>query len=423
MHDDLLRRARRGMRALAFGAAGLVSGALVGSCGDSAVTAPVDHEVVIGGLFPLTGSWSWLGQTSRAAMEIAIDDVNRELGGNAAGLRFAAAIEDTRFEAGPALEKTRALQTRGVQLLIGPEASAELVSISPFVQANGMLVVSPSSTAGSLAIAGDNILRFAPPDSLEAVAISAMMWDDGMRVIIPVWRDYPSTIGLEKATRGRFSSLGGVVLAGVEYDASTREFSATIAKLRSQVDQAIAQYGAGHVGVYLASFDELIQLFDGASADSVLGSIRWYGNNSGARVAGLLDNARATAFAIRTGFPNPFLGLDEGSRSVWEPVAARIRARTNIDPDAYGLAVYDAVWVAAKAYVAVGAQPGIEKLTQAYTTAAATHFGATGWVVLDQAGDRMHANYDFWAVRQVGGAPKWIRVALYDSQTGKLSRE
>jgi branched-chain amino acid transport system substrate-binding protein len=400
----------------------MLLGTLVGSCADQPVTAPVGRVVVLGGLFPLTGNWSWLGATSRAAMELAVEDVNRELGNNAARLRFASAIEDTRFEAAPALEKARVLHQKGVRLLIGPEASAELVNISAFVQANGMLVVSPSSTAGSLAIAGDNIFRFAPPDSLEAIAISAMMWDDGMRAIVPVWRDYPSTIGLEKATRARFSGLGGAVLGGVKYDASTNEFSATIAALRSQVDQAIAQNGAARVGIYLASFEELVHLFDAASDDPVLGSIHWYGNNSGARVEGLLGNARATAFAIRTGFPNPFLGLDDGSRGVWEPLAARIRARTNLDPDAYGLAVYDAVWVAAKAYLAVGDSPTIEELKQAYTTAAATHYGATGWTVLNQAGDRMRADYDFWAVRNVG-APKWIRVAYFDSQTGKVNRE
>ena len=35
-----------------------------------------NREVIIGGLFSLTGNWSTLGATSTAAMELATSDVN-----------------------------------------------------------------------------------------------------------------------------------------------------------------------------------------------------------------------------------------------------------------------------------------------------------------------------------------------------------
>lgn len=81
-------------------------------------------------------------------------------------------------------------------------------------------------------------------------------------------------------------------------------------------------------------------------------------------------------------------GLDEGARDIWTEVQKRIRARTGLDPDAFAFAVYDAVWVVARGYVASGATQDVERLKHAFMSAAATHYGATGWTVLDEAGDR-----------------------------------
>ena len=383
---------------------------------------PVQNEVLIGGLFSLTGNWSSLGRTSQAAMEIAVEDVNQYLEGNAAGVRFVPVFEDSRLEPELALEKLRALEGRGVLLVIGPQSSAELAHLKPFADANGILLVSPSSTAGSLAIPGDNVFRFTPSDSLEAVAGSVMIWEDGIRAVVPVWRDDAGNAGLAAAIRAQFPALGGTVLEGVGYGAATRDFSGTVATLRSQVDQAIAQHGSDRVGVYLSAFDEVVQLFGRAADDPVLGSVRWYGSDGVALSEALIGDPQAVEFAVRTGYPNPIFGRDEGARDIWEPLVERIRARTDLEPDAFALAAYDAVWVVARGYIASGATQDIQKLERAFTTAAASGYGATGWTVLNEAGDRRYGDFDYWAIRTDAGAPEWTRVARYESRTGRLIR-
>jgi branched-chain amino acid transport system substrate-binding protein len=409
---------RQGLRALALLATMV---AALGAC-ERSPTEPREHEVLLGGLFPLSGDFAALGQTHRAAMELAIEDVNRYLAGNAAGVRFAPAIEDTRFEPALALEKAQALRARGVQLLIGPPASAQVAHIKSYTDANGLLVVSHSSTASSLAIPGDNVFRFVPANELEGVAISAMMWEDGMRAVVPIWQDDAGNADLAEATRAGFTALGGTVLEGVQYGAATQDFAATVAALRTQVEQAIAQQGAARVAVYLAAFGEVVDLFASAGGDPVLGSVNWYGGNGNARLEALRGDSRAAEFAMRVGYPSAIYGLDEGAREIWEPLAARIRARADLDPDGYALAAYDAAWVVARAYVASGATQEVETLKQAFTTAAARHYGATGWTVLDEAGDRRHGDFDFWAIRMEDGAPRWTRVAKYESRTGRLIR-
>ena len=378
---------------------------------------------MIGGLFALTGNWTTVGRAGRAAMELAIEDVDKYLAGNAAGIRFVAAIEDTRLDPDTALAKALVLKSKGAPLLIGPQSSSEVERLKPFVDANGILLVSPSSTAGSLAIAGDNVFRFTPSDSLEGVAIAAMMWEDGKRTIIPVWRDDAGNAGLEKATRTAFTALGGTVLTGMKYGASTTDFSAIARDLSNQVGAAAAGHDPATVGVYLAAFDaDAVGLFSAACDDAVLGSVHWYGSDGVARAEALLGNRDAADFATRVGYPNPVFGLVEGARDVWEPLSARIRARANAEPDAFALAVYDAVWVVARGYVASGATLSIDQLKKAFTTAASTHFGATGWTVLNEAGDRKYGDFDFWAVRASGGAPQWTRVGQYETQTGRVVR-
>jgi branched-chain amino acid transport system substrate-binding protein len=417
-YRQILQRPRRGAGALALLAALAV---VLGGCA-RLPTGPVEREVLIGGLFSLTGNWSTLGQTSKVAVEVAADEVNRYLEGNAAGVRFRVAVEDTRLEPPLALEKVQALRARGAQILIGPQSSAEVAHLKPYVDANDMLLVSHSSTAGNLAIPGDNVFRFTPSDVPEGVANSAMMWEDGIRALVPVWRDDAGNGGLEVATRAAFSARGGMVLEGVKYGTATQDFAPTAAALRGQVEQAIARHGPTQVAVYLAAFDEVVQLFRAAAADPVLGKVRWYGSNGVALSDALVGDPTAAEFAIRTRYPNPVFGRDEGAREIWEPLVAQIRARTGLEPDGFALAAYDAVWVAARAYIASGATQDIERLNRAFVTAAASGYGATGWTVLNEAGDRKHGDFDFWALRLEGGVPRWTRVAIYESRTGRLIR-
>jgi branched-chain amino acid transport system substrate-binding protein len=403
--------------------AGLTALTLAASTASSGSRADrLEREVAIGGLFSLSGSWSTLGQTSRVAMELAVESINEYLAGNAAGIRFVAAIEDTQLDPRTALAKAQALRARGVQLFIGPQSSAELEHLKAFADANGLLLISPSSTAGTLAVRGDNVFRFTPPEGLEAVAISSMIWEDGIRAIVPLWRDDAGNEGLVRATRARFGALGGSVLEGVKYSGATTDFSNAISALTPQIADAVARHGKERVAVYATGFDEIASLFVGADSAPVLTSVRWYGSDGVAHSDTLVTNRTAAVFAERAGFPIPIFGLDPGARDIWEPLANSIRTRTALEPDAFALAVYDAVWVVARAYIASGATPDIEQLKRAFTTAARSGFGATGWTILDEAGDRKYGDFEFWAIRREGDAFRWTRVARYESRTGRLVR-
>ena len=401
--------------------AGAVLLALAGTAACDDGTLPsANREIVLGGIFSLTGNWSTLGVASEAAMELAVEDVNRFTAGR--GLTFRADVRDTRLEPARAVTEVQALRAAGVQLIIGPQSSAELAAIRTYVGDNGLVVVSQSSTAGTLAIPGDRIFRFTPADSLEGVAISALMWDDGIRSLVPVWRADAGNQGLHTATRARFASLGGTVSSGTEYATATTNFSATVSAVRSQVQAALATRPASEVGVYLAGFDEIADLFTAAASDPVLASVRWYGADGIAQSAAMLSRPAAVAFAETVGFPAPIFGLDPSAAEKWEPLAERIEERGGQAPDAFALAVYDAVWVAAQAYLVSPRLAAADSLALRFETAAGSYYGATGWTALNAAGDRRHGNFDFWAIRPSGTSHAWVRVATYDTRQGTLAR-
>src|SRR6266513_4727295 len=287
----------------------------------------------IGVLVSLTGSWSTLGKNTVAALQIAANQIADQTRGRQ---RFQLLIRDTQLDPSEALNAIQDLNSRGVKIIIGPQSSAEVAMIKPFADANNILVISQGSTASSLAIPNDNIFRFCPNDTREAEAIVALMQHDGIRAIVPLWRNDAGNNGLHDSVQIRFQALGGTVAQGFRYEPVTSDFSAAAASVASQIDNLI---GGGTdpstIAVYLAAFDEVIGVFHSAHGNTTLSDTAWYGSDGVALSAVLPADETAAAFAVSVGYPNPIFGLPDALRSEWQPIADAIQARTGIEPDAF----------------------------------------------------------------------------------------
>jgi branched-chain amino acid transport system substrate-binding protein len=80
------------------------------------------------------------------------------------------------------------LDDSGVRIIIGPATSAAVMSVKDYANQRGIILISPSSTSPALSIANDNLFRFVPDDKNQAEFISNKMWNDGIRIVIPMWR-------------------------------------------------------------------------------------------------------------------------------------------------------------------------------------------------------------------------------------------
>ncbi len=382
-------------------------------------------EVVFGALLSLTGYAHSIGESSEAALELAVEDINEYLSRIGSETRVRVIVEDTKTDPAVALEKLQSLAGKGIKVVIGPQSSAEVETVKAYADENGILLVSPSSVAPSLAIPGDNVFRFCPDATHQAEAIARLMWEDGVRVVIPLWRSDVWGDDLSEATKGCFEELGGTVVDGISYHPTTEDFSTELGYLNSKVSQAIAQYGdVDSVGIYLLAFGEVVPIFLQAQNYTSISTVKWYGNSAVALDKELISNPPAARFAIRTGFPNPTYAV--GKTEKYELVEDQIRKKIGRPPDNYALAAYDALWVATLSYLATEGTNDSATLKKALQQTAGYYFGATGWTALNEAGDRKFGNYDFWAVREANGAFLWERMARYQvdpSSPGRLIYE
>jgi branched-chain amino acid transport system substrate-binding protein len=367
-------------------------------------------DITVGALLSLTGSWSTLGQTSKALLETAVGEINSFFGSIGSPGRIRLQVEDTKLDPATCVNSLRVLAGSGAKLVIGPQSSAEAAAIRLKLEDARMIAISQGSTASSLSMPGDNLFRFVPDDSVEAQAVVAMALAGGIQTIVPCWRADAGNQGLASSVRRLFTAAGGKVTKGVEYSADSPSFPDVVKAVAAEV----ASGATGKTAVYLAAFDEVVDLFRSASGNAALQAVPWYGSDGVALSVPLASDSIAAAFAVKTGYANPTLLRPDISRARWQPLVAPTVAATGLEPDAFGLAAYDAFWCGMLARLLSGSNQ-IAEWKQYLALNAGMFFGATGWGQLNANGDRAEGDFEFWALRTVNGSPKWTSVSTWQN--------
>jgi branched-chain amino acid transport system substrate-binding protein len=202
-------------------------------------------EVEMGALLPATGDLATFGANARSAISLAEQEVNDFLEDADAGWTLRIVHEDSGTDPVTALEKTESLFARGIEFIIGPQASDCVASIKDYCDSNEILVVSPSSTRPGLNKPDDYLFRFCPTDLIQGPAIARLIADDGVEKVIAVYRDDAWGKGLHDATKARYEqpAIGGEFIESIGYDPDAPGFDTIAATLNTVVTDAIATYG------------------------------------------------------------------------------------------------------------------------------------------------------------------------------------
>ncbi len=362
----------------------------------------------VGALLPLTGDLALSGGSELQALDIAVEDVNAFLISKNAGFRIELIKEDSGTNPEKALEGLQTLTDQGVRLVIGPDSSENIFRTLPWANWFNVILISPASTAPTLSIPDDNLFRMTPDDTHQAKSITQKMWEDGKRIIIPVFRDDQYANDLVTAVKVNLTMLGGTMLRGIRYDPDATNFKKITTRLKQEVQKASLQYGTSSLAIYIVSFEEATTLFRAARKSPTLKAVKWYGNESLALNHDLISDASVSKFVIGRQFTCPqYYAASKDSGAV----RSRIEQTIGFPVETYTFAAYDALWLAAKAYLAAGPSAGVATLKAILPEVAESYSGLTGSTEFNASGDRKSGSYHLWQTKKEKGNPAWINIS------------
>lgn len=359
--------------------------------------------VKIGALLPLSGPLASFGKRNQNALQLAQEDINRFAEAAGSRFRFQILFEDTATDPQTARSKIEALSAQGVKAFIGPMASREVAQVKPFADSNKLVVISQSSTAIALAIAGDFVFRVVPPDSYQGRALAKYVLTNGFRKAIAFYTNDAWGRGLFESFGSNFAALGGQV-EGVAYDPNAVEFSAEVARAAD-----IARRLGPDTAVVLISFEEGIQIIKLAAQNPVLAKLKWFGTDGLARSSKLIAEAGAETIGLG-GLPSTV--FIPSANPLQEDFVRRFYQRFGEEPDSYSMNSYDAAWLIALSIMLAGEYDG-EKIAQLVPQVASRYYGITGTIQLDENGDRKAGDYGIFQVVRSGDSYEWKLTAIY----------
>lgn len=386
--------------------------ACVASLATGAAHAEIPDEVVVGGIFDITGSWAAEGEASKNAAVQAVADFNDYLDGIGADWRMTMKVEDAQAQGSVAFDKITALRGTGVNLMLGMGFSSHITVAASYIEQNNILVISHASQALNLAT-DDSVFRLVPNDGNQAFAIDAMLDDANIEVLVLVTRADAWGDGLRNSMTEMFN---GTVVEGIRYDVPAKDLSAEVGVLDQQVGELIDQYGADKIGVLFVGVDEFLLMIEQMAFYENVKDVRWFGSNTQGQNAELTQNESALEFVEATMFTatRQQLGM---TNHITTHVDTFMDDMYGYDPTTYTYAAYDSVWLLGTAILQAGSTDA-DTLTAAIPLVAQHMIGAAGQLLLTEHGDLVPAAYD---IRQIRDG-EWTDIAVYDPATRSIVR-
>jgi ABC-type branched-subunit amino acid transport system substrate-binding protein len=170
-----------------------------------------------------------------------------------------------------------------------------------------------------------------------------------------------------------------------------------------QLSLIVKKYGANSVGVYVISFDEITPILIQSTLYEILGKVRWYGSDKIAQNHQIIKNVDSALFAMKVNLSNPLYSIDSESKKYHDLKEVLEKKLHEVSSITYSALAYDSYW---KASLSLDKNStfnhGNENLTKPFkeivVETAESYDGISGKIKLNEAGDRIGGNYDFWIV-------------------------
>ena len=361
-------------------------------------TPTLPNEIKIGSVLAMTGALAHMGHLISQGVKMAIEEINAA--GGIAGSSAKLLLEDTTTDAKTALEAFKKLvEVDGVQVVIGPMISPAVMAIGPYASERGVVFISPSSTAPTVAEqpwAGKACFRTCPNDNFQGKALAKLILDKGFKRVAMLIMDNAYGVGIEKVAKEELDGKVDIV-ADIRYDPKKLDYLTELGLIKDKNPDCVLHVGFHDDGavVYRQAMEMGLDKIQWVSAEGVYGF-------------DFSLSKDASEFMVKAVMGTALTST--GPR--YDEFVAKYKAKWGEEPSVYCDTAYDATWLVAKAIEKAGAYDGV-KIAQALHEVGQSYPGASGVITFNEKGDRVSGTYLVWKVEKLGeGEYKFTRTGL-----------
>jgi branched-chain amino acid transport system substrate-binding protein len=196
-----------------------------------ATPSAVVAQVLIGLANPLTGQYSFSGARNRIAVELAVEDLNRQ--GGVLGEQVRLIVTDDACGLEQAVSAAKKLIGAGVSLVVGHMCSHSSLLAAGIYEAADVLMISPDSTHPRLTEEGRrNVFRLIGRDDQQGRLAGDFLADNWADERIAILHDDTTYgEGLAAATRGRMREHGVIEVIYDVYKPGAQSYAALVDRL------------------------------------------------------------------------------------------------------------------------------------------------------------------------------------------------
>lgn len=205
----------------------------------SAPEAMNTGPIKIGFVGPLTGDAANIGQNAKAAVDIAVDEVNKAGGLNGRPLQVI--YEDGKCNGvASASAANKLINIDKVPVILGGACSGETLAFAATAEQTKTVVLSYCSSAPAITNAGDYIFRDYPSDSFQGSFAADYIYNILKKknvAVMYVKSDWG--VGIKDVFEAKFKELGGTVIDEEGYDQTAKDLRTELTKVKASKPELV----------------------------------------------------------------------------------------------------------------------------------------------------------------------------------------
>ncbi len=189
------------------------------------------EPIKIGAILPLTGKAAGYGESSKAALELALEEINKE--GGVKGRNIEIIYEDTQGQPQIGVNTVNKLITLdGLKVILGPAMSSVTLAVAPIAEENKVILMTVSSSP-DITNAGDYIFRNREKTNQQSEKMTDFIFNNlKIKKIATLYMNDDTGKSHHLTLVENFEKLGGTVLISETYEPGALDFKTQLTKIK-----------------------------------------------------------------------------------------------------------------------------------------------------------------------------------------------